>query len=213
MKKDPSGINTIINQMDGIKKAMENDHLANTHGLDPSEFQLQSINELIALKLTGVRDVYIRVEEAISRIASLDFSMQIEVDDQKHAGNYIAHSLNMLMEELSSAVFPFQHEVIDSISDLVVVTNQKGLILKANNAFSIATGYSNTELSNKPIYEFMSPSTLNFDLSSGFTLKDIEIGIHGKKRIVPVRLTVSEIKAHKNITQGFTFIAQQVKKE
>lgn len=208
MKKDPLGINGIINQINGTIKVVENDDLADSLGVDPVDLRMDTINELMTLKLSNLKGVYARCEEALNRIGSLDFSTPIETDDSQHVGNYIAHSLNMLMEELSSKVFPFQFEIIDRISDFVVVTDQKGHIIRANKRFLVTTGLEEEELVNKPIAEVFDTQILSIDLTKGFSIQEVDINILGKEKVLPVKLSISEVKGLKNLIIGYTFIAQ-----
>ena len=209
MEKDSLGISSIIDQLEGASKVMQNDEIAVSKGMCPVDLRMAAMNEIVALKLTYVRDVFVNCEKAINRIGSLDFSIPIETDETNHVGNYLAHSLNILMEELSLRVFPFQMEIIDSVSDVVLVTNLKGNIIRINKSFRDITGYTEEELINKPIADILEPKNLNLNLANGLNLKNLNINFQGKnKDIIPVILTVTEIKGYRNSTKGFTFIAQ-----
>jgi PAS domain S-box-containing protein len=209
MKNDPLGIRGIINKMEGMAKVFKDRSLADEQGIDPTDLTLDAINEYISLKLTDKKDVYLKCEEALNRIGSLDFSTQIEVDESDTVGNYVAHSINMLMSELEEKVFPFQMEIIDSISDLVIVSDFRGIIIKVNKSFMTLCGLTEKELKNKQVLDLFYPSAFELNLLTvGFALKDLDVNIKSEQNSIPVTLSVSEIKGFRNTTRGFIFIAQ-----
>src|SRR5688572_4451269 len=101
MKYEPNGLQGIINKLNGLSKVIQNDSIAQSYGVEPEELTLEAIRQYIAIKITDANDVYVRCEDALNRMSHLDFSRPIETDDSETAGNYIANSLNILMEELS----------------------------------------------------------------------------------------------------------------
>jgi PAS domain S-box-containing protein len=206
---DPKGLQGLKDKLKGMADMLKDPAIAKSFGADYNDLALETLQQLANLHLTNVRDVVVRCEEALNRIGSLDFTIPVEVDDSAHVGNYFAHSLNVLMEELESRVFPFQMEILDSITDMVIVTNQKGLIRKFNKSFSDLCGYSIEELLDKHISEILYPTLFEINLMSGFTLKDAEVKFLDKKNeLVPVSLTINEVKGFRNLTQGFIFIAR-----
>src|SRR4051812_26446546 len=123
---DPKGIQGLRQKLEAMNKVLKDPSIADSFGMDQKDLIYETVQQLTSLQLTKIKDVVVRYEEALIRMGSLDFTIPVEVDDSAHMGNYFANSLNMLMEELQSRVFPFQMEILDSISDLVIVTNQKG---------------------------------------------------------------------------------------
>jgi PAS domain S-box-containing protein len=209
---DPNGLQGLRDKLKGMADMLKDPAIAKSFGVDYNDLAIETLQQLANLHLTNVRDVAVKCEEALNRIGSLDFTIPIEVDDSAHVGNYFAHSLNVLMEELESRVFPFQMEVLDSISDMVIVTNQRGLIKRSNKSFFDLCGYSIEELQDKHISGILYPTLFAINLKSGFTLKNADVKFLDKKNeLIPVSLTINEVKGFRNLTQGFIFIAKNLR--
>lgn len=125
------------------------------HSLNESTLVYETLTNIINLKLTE-KEINSRFEELsdiVISMARLDFSKRMEVPSEQDLFAYISTSINMLNEELGESVVPVNHmqTVIDTMDELVFITNERGYINLINNKLGLFLDFEKEALFSKNI--------------------------------------------------------------
>lgn len=211
MEEKIEGVSNLIEELKGHADLLNNKTtLQNAIAEYDWDLVQESLRNLYSYQLFDSIEKFKRCQEAAFRIGSLDFSTQVPCDDSNHSANYFAKTLNIIMEELSSRIFPCQEEIINSISDIVIVTDKNWNIIAINKRLETLCGYALTGLKNKHVSQIFEPKTFQLQIENGFSIKDFKVEILNKDKnnCIPVLLSVNEVKGFKNLTHNYTFIAK-----
>jgi rsbT co-antagonist protein RsbR len=119
--------------------------------LDRSIARLRAVREAVAGFQSEKAYAAARLAEiskVMSAVVALDYSKQATVTDRDDAFDGFAIYLNIMSEELSASTVSkaYVTSIIESMVDLLLVTDTTGTIKSANHAASALTGYSTGEL-------------------------------------------------------------------
>ncbi|HEX8545702.1 MAG TPA: PAS domain S-box protein [Cytophagaceae bacterium] len=211
MNNEIEGVSSLISELkDHVQFLNNKEILGKAIANRDWDMAQECLRKIYSYQLFDSVEKFAKCEEGAYRIASLDFSKHVPWDDSNHCANYFAKTLNLIMEELSIKVFPCQAEIIDLISDIVIVTDMNWNIIAINKKFQTHCGYSLSEVEDKHISQIFALNTLELNIKNGFTIKDLSVQFKGKDGIIPVLLNVNEVKGFKNLTHNFTFIGKLV---
>ncbi len=164
------------------------------------------------------------ITSATSRIASGDFHAQVEVQSHNELG-ILGESFNHMTESLRSTTVSkkYVESVMNSLGEMVFVTDKKQRITTINPAVTDTLGYSSDELLGKPMEylttskSFMTGEADESSLNSG-KAQNIECTFKSKSgQDIPVLATLSQLKQEGEESFGIVLagrdITQQKKAE
>ncbi|WP_438004839.1 PAS domain S-box protein [Sorangium sp. So ce321] len=149
----------------------------------------------------------------LNSIVSFDFSKRAEVSEEGDAWDALALGLNMVAEELASRVVSKEYvdNILQSMSDLLVVVDKAGTIASVNAAACRLSGYAAEELVGAPassIFPAAFPCAMGTDESSIL----LEETAFQKKagEIIAVSLSTSVISDSVGESQGLVCVARDL---
>ncbi|MGH2642481.1 MAG: PAS domain S-box protein, partial [Chitinophagaceae bacterium] len=143
---------------------------------------------------------YKKINRLLSAYSKGDFDKAIPLSGTLDGLDAIISGINMLGEELKAVTISrdYFNNIFNTVSDMVLLVDSRGIIRDLNKAVYHQLGYSKTELSGKPVSCLQ--TTGNKSLSTGL-LKEVRSGkgimqmdtffkdIHHK--LIPVQITVT----------------------
>ncbi|WP_437606618.1 PAS domain S-box protein [Sorangium sp. So ce834] len=149
----------------------------------------------------------------LNSIVSFDFSRRAEVSDQGDAWDALALGLNMVAEELASRVVSKEYvdNILQSMSDLLVVVDKEGSITSVNAAACRLSAYSAEELVGAPASRIF-PGAFPCVMGDGESSILLEETAFQKKTgdIVPISLSTSVISGGLGESQGLVCVARDL---
>ncbi|WP_437935480.1 PAS domain S-box protein [Sorangium sp. So ce341] len=149
----------------------------------------------------------------LNSIVSFDFTKRAEVSDRGDAWDALALGLNMVAEELASRVVSKEYvdNILQSMSDLLVVVDKAGSITSVNAAACRLSAYTAEELVGAPastIFPGAFPCVMGDDESSVL----LEETAFQKKtgEVVAVSLSTSVITGGLGESQGLVCVARDL---
>ncbi len=114
-----------------------------------------------------VRDDRLRsLSDVVIQLASLNFNAKAQISPRYDTIDGLASGLNMLREELQSSTVSkvYLDNIFESMSDALVVANRDGTIRNVNQATRDLLGYSDEELTGKPVGMLVAEQLSTIDL-------------------------------------------------
>jgi PAS domain S-box-containing protein len=157
------------------------------------------------------------IMEAIIAIASLDYSRKIPISDKGDTFDAIASGLNALSEELHASTVSkdFLDNIIQSMTDILVVLSPDEKIHKVNQAALDLLGYPEPELTGQPVERIFDPEAfvrLDFsEVSRKGTVKALETAYLTKDgRKIPVSFSGSVMRDEAGRVEGIVCVAHDI---
>ncbi|XYH95259.1 PAS domain S-box protein [Sorangium sp. So ce1128] len=149
----------------------------------------------------------------LNSIVSFDFSKRAAVGEQGDSWDALALGLNMVAEELSSRVVSREYvdNILQSMSDLLVVVDKAGIITSVNAAACRLSAYVAEELLGAPassIFPAAFPCTMGDDESS--ILLEETAFLKKTGEVVAVSLSASVIADGVGEAQGLVCVARDL---
>jgi rsbT co-antagonist protein RsbR len=150
--------------------------------------------------------------EVIIALVSLDYEKKAYVGDKNDVFDGLAAGLNMLGEELSATTVSKAHvnNIIESMSDLLVVTDREARIRTVNQAASNLLGYPKEELISQHIEALFSGLSA-IDLIESGGVRDHERACKRKDgNEVCVSFSASVLRGTRGEAQGLVCVARDL---
>jgi PAS domain S-box-containing protein len=124
--------------------------------LDGIVIGLNVLAEEISSRVVSLTEAEQRLDEimeVIIAIASLDYSKRLPISDKGNTFDAIALGLNILGEELQASTVSknYLDNIIQSMTDMLIVVNQDTKIQTVNQATLDLLGYTESELVGQPL--------------------------------------------------------------
>jgi rsbT co-antagonist protein RsbR len=148
----------------------------------------------------------------IVALVSFDYDKRASVSDQNDVYDHFASGLNMLAEELSSSTVSkdYVNNIIESMSDLLVVTDGDAHIKTVNQAACDLLSHSRGELIARPI-EMLFTDLSALDLLKTGGIRDQERDCIAKGgRIVRVSFSASVLRDKRGEALGLVCVARDL---
>lgn len=158
--------------------------------------------------------------DIMSSIADLDFSQEAEVREEYNHLDYIAISLNLMRERLEQRVFEMKRmaHVIDSFTDLYLITDLDGLILRSNKVLKTHYQINEDEVVGMHIKSFFESPLLKSNYSLNFdrdrVIHDIQQGfIDTPNTDVVLRISGKVYHAENGEEIGYCYKVEPISKK
>jgi rsbT co-antagonist protein RsbR len=150
--------------------------------------------------------------EMIVALVSFDYDKRAAVSGKNDLYDQFASGLNMLAEELASSTVSkdYVNNIIESMSDLLVVTDRDAYIKTVNQAACDLVGRSRGELIARPIDElFTELSALDLLKTGGVRDQEQDCEAEGGRR-VRVSFSASVLRDRRGEAQGLVCVARDL---
>jgi len=151
--------------------------------------------------------------EVTLAVASLDYTKKAPVTDQADIVDGVATALNLMMDELHAST-TLATNVIDAMTDALVVTDQRGVIESINRAALELFGYTERELVGQPAVGIFSglPEGLDAEhLARALrSSSDAAMCLTSDGRLVPISLTLSPMRSATGEIRGLVWVARDI---
>lgn len=159
-----------------------------------------------------------KIHDLIFKLSTGDFTSKVKVSKKADYTDTIISGINMLGEELESITVSRDYfsSIYNAISDLLVVVNKEGNILKVNKAVLDKLKSQEDSIISKNVLLFFPEEgkrTVNKVISSfknGKSNQSFEAAFSFNDIRFPVRCSVSKIIDHKANHEGFLIIASDI---
>ncbi|TNE48420.1 MAG: PAS domain S-box protein [Deltaproteobacteria bacterium] len=155
--------------------------------------------------------------DAMVAFASLDFFHKAPVGTEGDLFDALATGLNALGEELHSSTVSrgLLHDIISSMLDTLLVTDEQGQIQLANTALYELLGYKESELLDQPVSMIFAEESLEKihlpDILQGQAFQNQEVWYQAKSgQKIPVSLSISILHQPHKETKGVVCLAQDI---
>jgi rsbT co-antagonist protein RsbR len=148
----------------------------------------------------------------IVALVSFDYDKRTPLSEQNDIYDHFAAGLNMLAEELSSSTVSkdYVNNIIESMSDLLLVTDEEAHIKTVNQAACDLLGHTRGELIARPI-EMLFTGIEALDLLKTGGVRDQERDCVAKGgRIVRVSFSASVLRDRRGAAQGLVCVARDL---
>ena len=170
--------------------------------------------ELAAMRAAGDRDRK-RVNEFIamsSALISLDFTPRVTISDDGSALTGLALCLNTMAEEFAERTVSKEYvgNIIQSMSDLLVVVDPSGVIRSANAAACRLSGYDTSELVGMVIQKILPDTPSRYAIRHGSMTFEESSFRHKTGDVIPASLSVSVMSSRLDEFQGLVCVARDL---
>ncbi|WP_437828563.1 PAS domain S-box protein [Sorangium sp. So ce1153] len=172
------------------------------------------VDEVVARRATQAQ-MERRLDEImvmLNALVSFDFTVRAEIGDKGDSWDALAMGLNMVAEELASRVVSREYvdNIIESMSDLLIVVDRAGLITSVNAAAYRLSERTSEELLGQPA-SLLFPAVLPLEMSGATNLLIEETAFLKKSGdIVAVSLSASVMINGLGEIQGFVCVARDL---
>lgn len=150
---------------------------------------------------------------AAQDIGSGNLEQRIEVKSKDEVGN-LAEEFNRMAENLSKTTVSrnFMDDIIESMADSLIVTDDKGTIQRVNSSTVKMLGYDENELEGNPLsFIFADKDEISNYLKSGTGLEHYEARYLKKNGdTIPVSLSMGPIHKSNGTQQGMVCLASDI---
>lgn len=159
------------------------------------------------------------LNETIFAFANGDFDRRLKLSDHGEDRNTIVSGINMLGEELKETTVSRDYfaSIYNAVSELLLITDTKGVITNANQSALKALGFSKEALVGTPIESILLSSEKSFVkkvstvLKSGKKNHAFESAFKTKrKKTIPVSCSAAAIINKFDAPQGYLIIARDI---
>ncbi len=188
--------------------------------LDGIVIGLNVLAEEISSRVVSLTEAEQRLDEimeVIIAIASLDYSKRLPISDKGNTFDAIALGLNILGEELQASTVSknYLDNIIQSMTDMLIVVNQDTKIQTVNQATLDLLGYTESELVGQPLDLVFAQGTFKklgiADLMKIGFFKAVETTYVTKDGcIIPVSFSGSVMHDKSGQIQGIVCVAQDL---
>jgi PAS domain S-box-containing protein len=188
--------------------------------LDGIVIGLNVLAEEISSRVVSLTEAEQRLDEimeVIIAIASLDYSKRLPISDKSNTFDAIALGLNILGEELQASTVSkdYLDNIIQSMTDMLIVVNQDTKIQTVNQAALDLLGYTESELVGQPLDLVFAPGAFNergiADLMKIGFFKAVETTYVTRDGcIIPVSFSGSVMHDKNGQVQGIVCVAQDL---
>ncbi|XXT16875.1 PAS domain S-box protein [Sorangium sp. So ce429] len=172
------------------------------------------VDEVLARRATQVL-VERRLDDImmmLNALVSFDFTARAEVGDKGDSWDALAMGLNVVAEELASRVVSREYvdNIIESMSDLLMVVDSAGLITSVNAAACRLSERTSEELVGQPA-SLLFPAAFPCEMSGATNILIEETAFQKKSGdIVAVSLSASIMVSGLGETQGLVCVARDL---
>jgi len=175
-------------------------------------------HKLVCKKSTERMD---KLTEMMTSMSALDFSKTADVTDNENHLDYMATGLNLMNHQLKTSVRELQlyKRIFESMGDLIVVTNQQGVIKFVNEQAGLLGDYNRQQLIGKQFEELINlsdgQSVLNYaDILENFEFnaehqipfENVSIELtNSDDDSFSVNMAVSVLRDDQDEPEGFVF--------
>jgi rsbT co-antagonist protein RsbR len=169
------------------------------------------VDEVTALRAAAV-ETDRRIHELMDMVVamvSFDYKKKAQVSDKDDVFDGFASGLNMLSEELASST-DYMSNVIEAMTDLLVVVDEDGTIKSVNRAACELLRYTKDELLNRPIgLIFAGVSARQLAERGGVSQQETTCRTKERESI-PVSFSASIMRDYHGKIQGIVCVARDL---
>lgn len=157
--------------------------------------------------------------ESTEKVANGNLMINTEIDSNDELGD-LGSSFNKMVANLNRTTVSknFFDNIIRSMIESLIVTDEKGKIILFNQASIDLLGYVNGELLNQKYGIFLSDQGSN-DLKKNLLLEDDQKSVYNQEtnyrsksgEEIPVLLSCTEMRNKKNEVMGIVFVAHDIR--
>lgn len=158
------------------------------------------------------RQRFAELSEMIAAIVAFDYSKRVSLTEKDDIFDGFAVFLNMLVEELaiSTVSTAYVSNIIESMSALVLVMDEKATIKTVNEATTSASGYSKDRLIGQPITVLFPDVDVAPVIRDGATLNLETLGRTSEGAALPVFFSASLMRNRKRQIEGVVCVARDL---
>ena len=187
MNTKDGSLQLLIDQMDLYKNV-----LVNCSSSD--DLYYDTIKCISNLKLLELRDNFNEINKFLIQMGKLNFSRRLPLSDNDSITNYIATALNFLCEELEEKYNPKHYQILDLLTEFVIITDLQGYIKFCNSAFLTQLQIPKNALKGCKIFDLILNKNLPIDLyPNGFQCQNVDIAFCFNDLIVNTKINLKEL--------------------
>jgi rsbT co-antagonist protein RsbR len=188
--------------------AVAGDELEQTRaGLDALEQELETLRANAAEATSKLQDLL----ELIVALVSFDYQKKAAISERHDILDGVAAGLNMLGEELAASTVSkaYLNDIIESMTDLLVVTDKSARITTVNRGACALTNYSKQELLGQPLSLLFADISIDDIIASGGAAHQERVCRARAGEAVPISFSASVLGNNDQI-QGLVCVAQDL---
>lgn len=153
--------------------------------------------------------------QAADEIGSGNLDKRIEIDTRDEL-QQLGESFNRMTENLNISMVSreYVNNIIQSMGDMLFVTDESFTIEMVNEAVKVALGYEQDEIKGEPASRFLDKKYLDRVMNgegedlAGITFESILEGRN--KKVMPVLISCSKLYQQDSVVAGYVFVASDI---
>jgi len=177
-------------------------------GLDALEAELETLRATSGQATGKLQDLL----DMIVALVSFDYDKRASISERQDIVDGMAAGLNMLGEELAASTVSkaYLNDIIESMTDLLVVTDKDARMATVNRATCELSGYSKDELVGQPLSLLFADLTIDDTIVAGGLDHQEKMCRTKSGGAVPMSFSASVLRDKNDQIQGLVCVAQDL---